>query len=315
MKKILLLTGLILTMNAQAGFKKNILEKVKEQGNFNTLLTLLEKVDLTDIIRNEKKLTLFAPTDSAFAKLSQQTINELLENPEVLKSVLLYHVAPKKLKAKNIIKSYEVKTLAGKTIKISLKGTSVLLNDNSEVTDTNLKAKNGLIHVIDTVLIFDESTPSNKIVTVDYVDLNKYKGTWYEIARYPNNFQTKCLGTKAIYGAKGKYITVLNVCQTKSGKIKKGKALATVKNQETNAELNVSFVPLLKYFGFFGGDYNILELGDDYEYVLVGDKNRKTFWILARTKTITENLYQELLVLAAENGYRKDLIVKTPVWK
>ena len=307
--------SLILTMSAYGGYKKNIIETVKEVGNFKTLLSLLEKTQLTNAIEDGKKLTVFAPTDTAFEKLPEQTINYLLENPEVLKSVLLYHVSATKLSAKKVMKAYEIKTLAGKTIKVSLKDKNIILNDNSLVTKTNIKAKNGIIHVIDSVLVFDEKTPNNNIETVEYVDLNKYLGTWYEIARYPNSFQTKCYGTKATYGTKGKYITVLNECQKKNGKIQKGKALATVKNKVTNAELNVSFVPLLKYFGFFGGDYNVLELGDDYEYVLVGDKKRKTFWILARTKKIEESLYQELLEMAEANGYRKDLIRKTPVWK
>jgi apolipoprotein D and lipocalin family protein len=315
MRNILLVMGLIFSMNAKAGLRKNIIDVAYEAGNFKTLLSLLNKVELTEVVRASKKITIFAPTDEAFLKLPSQTVTYLLENPEVLKNVLLYHVIPTKLKGKKVVKSYELKTLAGKTIKVSANDSKVILNDESKIVAANVKARNGIIHVIDSVLVFNEDTPANNIQTVDYVDLNKYKGTWYEIARYPNSFQTKCFGTKATYGQKGKFITVLNECQKKNGETQKGKALATVKNTDTNAELNVSFVPILKYFGFFGGDYNVLDLGDDYEYVLVGDKKRKTFWILARTKTIDENLYQELLEMAVANGYRKELIRKTPVWK
>lgn len=317
MKKIILFC-LFLSFQAQAGFhKKDIIEVAQSSGQFKILLQLLEKTDLTNAVKESKKITVFAPTDEAFSKLSDETIEFLHNNPEVLKKVLLYHVSPKKLKAKKVVKNYELKTLAGLTLKVDVKRDGVYLNDETKVIATDIKAKNGVIHVLDSVLTFNGQTPQNNIQTVEYVELDRYLGTWYEIARYPNSFQTKCRGTKATYGLskKGKYITVLNECQKANGKIQKGKALATVKNKETNAELNVSFVPLLNLFGLFGGDYNILELGNDYEYVLVGDKIRKTFWILSREKEMPESMYQEMLDLAEKNGYRRDLIRKTPTWK
>ena len=316
MKKIILFC-LFLSFQAHAGLhNKDIIEVAQNAGQFKTLLQLLDKTDLTSAIKNTKKLTLFAPTDEAFSKLSDETIEFLHNNPEVLKKVLLYHVSPKKLKAKKVSKNYEVKTLAGLTIKVDVSEDGVQLNDDANVTATDIKAKNGVIHILDSVLTFNDQTPQNNIQTVEYVELDRYLGTWYEIARYPNSFQKKCKGTKATYGLskKGKYIKVLNECQIVNGKIQKGKALATVKNKETNAELNVSFVPLLNLFGFFGGDYNILELGNNYEYVLVGDKIRKTFWILSREKEMSESMYQEMLDLAEKNGYRRDLIRRTPTW-
>ena len=166
-------------------------------------------------------------------------------------------------------------------------------------------------------IAFKSSTNKNKyppLETEQNIELSKYLGKWYEIARYKNNFQKGCLGTTAEYGKKGRYITVLNSCKKVDGKIKKGKALATVSNKETNATLKVSFVPILNYFGLFAGDYNILKIGPDYEYSLVGDKKRSVFWILSRTKVINENLYEELLDIAEDKGFKKELIIKSPVW-
>ncbi|MCR9205141.1 MAG: lipocalin family protein, partial [Halobacteriovoraceae bacterium] len=71
---------------------------------------------------------------------------------------------------------------------------------------------------------------------------------------------------------------------------------------------------ILNWFGWFAGDYNILKLGPDYEYALVGDKARSTFWILSRTKEMPDALYQELLDIAEDRGFKKELIRKSPVF-
>lgn len=163
-------------------------------------------------------------------------------------------------------------------------------------------------------LSLNASVNSGDLDTVDFVDLEKYQGTWYEIARYENSFQKKCLGTKAEYGKWFHYITVKNTCQLSNGKERVGKALATVADKKSNARLKVSFVPILNLFGFFSGDYNILHLGPDYDYSLVGDQERKTFWILAREKEIPPALYDELLDIAEEKGFDRNKITRSPIW-
>lgn len=164
------------------------------------------------------------------------------------------------------------------------------------------------------------ATHDNTLITETDVDIQKYMGRWYEYARYENSFQKKCRGTIAEYElkkapiTKKTYVQVTNSCETASGKLQVGKAKAWVVNKETNATLKVSFVPVLNWFGWFAGDYNILKLGPDYEYALVGDKKRSTFWILTRTKEIPDALYQELLDIAEERGFKKELIKKSPVF-
>ena len=318
-----MMTTLILafSLNAFAGLKKqNILEVAKAAGNFKTLITALEVTGLDEAVKETKDITVFAPTDEAFSKLPDGTIEALLNDKETLSAILLYHVAPKKLKAKDVLSLNEVKTLQGQTILVNPKEDGAFLNE-SKIVATDIKAKNGIVHVIDSVLLFDDSKPNNTFETESSVDIKKYMGLWYEYARYENEFQKECAGTTAEYSLKKTpitrrtYVEVVNTCQRLDGKTQQGKAKAFVVNKETNASLSVSFVPLLNYFGLFGGDYNILKVGPDYEYALVGDKARSNFWILSRTKEMPEALYQELLDVAVEKGFRKELISKSPVFQ
>ena len=319
MKFSLALIMMIFSFSIFAGFKKNIVDVATEAGNFKTLLIALEATGLDKALRDSKDITVFAPNDEAFAKLPAGTLDDLLNDKEKLGQILLYHVSPKKLKAKKVLKLNEVKTLQGQTVFVNKEEDGLYLND-SKVIATNIKARNGVIHVIDNVLLFDSSKPLNTFETEQNVDLEKYMGLWYEYARYDNSFQKECLGTTAEYKIKHTpitrrtYVQVTNSCERKNGRLQVGKAKAFVANKETNASLKVSFVPVLNWFGAFAGDYNILKVGPDYEYALVGDKARSTFWILSRTKEMPEALYQELLDVAEDKGFRKELIKKSPVF-
>jgi apolipoprotein D and lipocalin family protein len=133
--------------------------------------------------------------------------------------------------------------------------------------------------------------------TVSYVDLNRYMGVWYEIARYPNRFQKDCVGSRATYSLMddGK-VSVLNECYegSFSGKLRSAKGRAWVVDKETNAKLKVSF------FWFFAGDYWIIDIDDDYSYVVVGHPKRKYLWILSRSKIMDDTTYEGIL-----NGLEK----------
>ena len=320
MTKLIALLLTLTSLNTFATFgRPTVIEVAEKAGNFKTLLTALKATGLDKTLEEGEKLTIFAPTDEAFDKLPAGTVRALLNDTETLSQILLYHVAPKKLKAKKVLKLKEVKTLKGKTIAVSVRDGQAFLNDSKIVT-TDIKSKNGIIHVIDSVLLFDETTPDNTFETEQSVDIEKYMGLWYEYARYENNFQKECRGTTAEYSLEktpilGRtYVRVINSCERANGELQVGKARAFVANEETNATLKVSFVPVLNYFAVFAGDYNILKLGPDYEYALVGDKARSTFWILTREKSIPDALYQELLDVAEEKGFRRELIKKSPVF-
>jgi len=135
---------------------------------------------------------------------------------------------------------------------------------------------------------------------VEKVDLGSYTGRWYEIARYPNSFERGCVGVTADYSLRqdGR-INVLNTCREGSldGNVRTIEGIARVVDSSTNAKLAVTF------FGPFEGDYWILELGNDYEYAVVGDPSRKFLWILSREPGLDDGLYHDILSRLPEKGF------------
>lgn len=153
--------------------------------------------------------------------------------------------------------------------------------------------------------------------TVDYVDVERYMGEWYEIARFPQYFQRNCGASKANYTLdKDGSVKVLNSCKKTDdpSKIKSARARAFVVDDKTNSKLKVSFVPILRRWGLFAADYWILELGADYEYALVGGPDRDSLWILSRTPTLSELDYQHLIEVATEQGFDATKLVRSPAW-
>ena len=138
------------------------------------------------------------------------------------------------------------------------------------------------------------------LAVVPSVDLSRYAGTWYEIAKYPNRFQRGCIGATAEYtlSPDGKRVEVVNRCRdVESGKERSVRGKARVVDPATNAKLSVTF------FWPFSGDYWILALGEEYEYAVVGTPDRKYLWFLARTETIGDDLYGRLVDLARARGF------------
>jgi apolipoprotein D and lipocalin family protein len=138
------------------------------------------------------------------------------------------------------------------------------------------------------------------LAVVPSVDLSRYAGTWYEIAKYPNRFQRGCAGATAEYtlAPDGKRVEVVNRCrEIDSGKEKSIRGKARVVDPATNAKLSVTF------FWPFSGDYWILTVGAEYEYAVVGTPDRKYLWFLARTPEIGDDLYGHLVDLARGRGF------------
>jgi apolipoprotein D and lipocalin family protein len=170
----------------------------------------------------------------------------------------------------------------------------------------------GIIASILLVMIgckYMEKEPAEPLKTVSHVDLTRYMGVWYEIARYPNSFQKGCVGSRATYSLmdEGK-VAVLNECYdgSFSGKLRSAKGKAWVVDKETNSKLKVSF------FWFFAGDYWIIDLADDYSYVVVGHPKRKYLWILSRNKTIEDATYESILRRLVEiHHYDASKLIKT----
>ena len=144
----------------------------------------------------------------------------------------------------------------------------------------------------------------NEPVTVDFVNLQKYIGKWYEIAKLPNWFQKSCAkGTTAEYTIdEDGDIIVKNSCYESGNSLNTANGLAKIVDKKTNAKLKVSFVNILG-IRLFWGDYWILGLGKDYEYAVVGTGNRKYAWILSRTKILSKEKIDEAVVILKKNGF------------
>jgi uncharacterized surface protein with fasciclin (FAS1) repeats len=130
---------------------KNIVETAIEAGNFKTLVTAVQEADLVDTLTGSGPFTVFAPTDEAFAKLPKGTVEGLLKNKEKLTEILTYHVVPQKVMAQSVIHLKSAKTANGADVRIdSSNGVKV---NNANVIKTDIECSNGVIHVIDTVLL------------------------------------------------------------------------------------------------------------------------------------------------------------------
>jgi len=148
-----------------------------------------------------------------------------------------------------------------------------------------------------------------ELKTVEHVDVKRYMGAWFEIAKLPQRFEKGLVGIKASYTLlpDGK-VEVLNSGYKEdfNGKMKTIKGKAWVADTATNAKLKVSF------FWPFTGNYWIIELGKDYEYAVVGDESRKYLWILSRTPQMDEALYNELLKRVQDRGFDVSKLEKVP---
>jgi uncharacterized surface protein with fasciclin (FAS1) repeats len=122
--------------------------------SFNTLVKAVQAADLVDALKADGPLTVFAPTDEAFAKVPAETMAALLkpENKEQLRAVLTYHVVTGKVMAADVVKLKSAKTLNGEMVKIQVKNGEVMVN-GARVTKTDIATSNGVIHVIDTVIL------------------------------------------------------------------------------------------------------------------------------------------------------------------
>ena len=146
-----ILIGSILAISSLTAFAaKDIVDTAVAAGNFKTLVVALKTADLVNTLKGKGPYTVFAPTDEAFAKIPKADLDALLANKEKLSAVLTYHVVPGKVMAKDV-KAGDVSTVNGKTIKITT-ANGVVVN-MSKVTATDIDASNGVIHVIDTVLM------------------------------------------------------------------------------------------------------------------------------------------------------------------
>lgn len=163
-----------------------------------------------------------------------------------------------------------------------------------------------LVYTFIAISSFSACKSEKELATVKNVDLNRYAGKWFEIARLPNRFEKGLECVTANYTVINKKVEVLNIGHLVGNptEIKKAKGKAYVPDINYPGRLRVTF------FWPFYGDYYIISLDEKYQLALVGDPSRKYLWILSRSKTINAEAYNELLVKARNNGFDVNNLVR-----
>ena len=145
-------SGAATSPHTQAGTNKTIVEVAAGDPQFSTLVSLINSAGLASTL-SSGSYTVFAPTNAAFAKVPKATLDALAQDKEKLKAVLLYHVVRGRVPASKVVKLTSAKTVNGASVRISVRRDKVYLNGSTRVTKTNVRASNGIIHVINRVLL------------------------------------------------------------------------------------------------------------------------------------------------------------------
>ena len=162
------------------------------------------------------------------------------------------------------------------------------------------------------------SSAPEPLTAIPALDVPRYMGTWYEIAKYPNWFQKKCLkDTRADYTAHADgTVRVVNLCTTKEGEVSEVTGEARQLGGATSAKLEVRFAPAwLSFIPMVWGDYWVIDLDPDYRLVAVSEPKREYLWILSRTPDITAKVYDELVARLEKKGLDSRKLERTPQGK
>jgi len=149
---LMMVFALSITAAPSQAQAEDIVDTAVSAGTFNTLAAALKAADLIGTLKGAGPFTVFAPTDEAFAKLPKGTLDALLKDPAKLKGILLYHVVSGKVMASDVAKMKSAGSVQGSAIPITVTGSKVMV-DNANVVKTDIMASNGVIHVIDTVIL------------------------------------------------------------------------------------------------------------------------------------------------------------------
>jgi len=153
---------------------------------------------------------------------------------------------------------------------------------------------------------------SAQLPTVSKVEVERYVGKWNAISSLPQRFTKKCIAQTAEYEIIGEgKVSVLNTCLKEHGKVTTIEGQAVVKNKETNASLIVTFNNFWTKLFRVKGDYQILKLDSDYDYVLVGSNNKKSLWIMSRETTMPTEVFEEYKAYAQSLGFETSKLIKS----
>jgi apolipoprotein D and lipocalin family protein len=173
----------------------------------------------------------------------------------------------------------------------------------------------GLLLLFAALAVKAERKEKEPLRVVPSVDLPRYAGLWYEVARLPNRFEEKCAGdVTAEYTLKGSgRIRVVNRCRKQDGKVTEAVGEARPADRRgPNSRLEVRFAPaFLSFLPLVWGDYQIIELAPDYAYAVVGSPDRKYLWVLSRNPRLDEETYLRLLGAARSQGFDVSGMIRT----
>jgi len=160
-----------------------------------------------------------------------------------------------------------------------------------------------------------EDSVRRPLEVVPSLDLTRYVGTWYEIARLPNSFQEKCAGnvTAEYTLLDDGTVKVVNRCRKENGEMTEAEGKARrLSRDEPSSKLEVRFAPgWLGWLPFVWGNYWVIDLADDYSYAVIGEPTREYLWILSRAPKIDDALYERILETIKRKGYDTSALVKT----
>lgn len=280
--------------------------------SFTMFKQLLKEANRLQSVIGSRAISLLAPTNQAFKELSTEQINELINNKDELIAFVDYHIIEHSLSFNRLKNSKALKSKSNKLIKVSNKNSDILIND-SFVLSVDVQRKGPTVVAIDKILNYQNQVSYNP-QTEPNIDLNKYLGTWFEIGRFDHSFQEGCVSSKAVYKKVWAGISVSNSCLNEDGDLHQANGLAKVAKVGDNSKLKVSFVPFLKYFGFFSGDYLILKIDSGYQNVLIGDYSRKYLWVLSRSPYGNKEILEEYLEYASSLGYEVENFKISDPW-
>ena len=173
----------------------------------------------------------------------------------------------------------------------------------------------GLLVLLASLLARAERKGREPLRVVESVDLTRYAGLWYEVARLPNRFEEKCAGdVTAEYTPLGEgRLKVVNRCRKRDGSLTRAEGAARpADGRGPSSRLKVRFAPsYLSFLPFVWGDYQIIELAPDYGHALVGDPSRKYLWVLSRTPRMDESTYERLTGAARAQGFDVSRLIRT----
>ena len=173
----------------------------------------------------------------------------------------------------------------------------------------------GVLLMFGALIVKASQKDKEPLRVVPSVDLERYEGLWYEIARLPNRFEEKCAGdvTAQYERLVDGRLKVVNSCRKKDGKMTKAEGVARLADKSgPNSRLEVRFAPsFLSFLPFVWGDYQIIELAPDYSHAVVGSPDRDYLWILSRTPQIDEDTYKKLTEAAAAQGFEVTKLIRT----